>query len=690
MLGVRPFLGRLFRPEEGQPDRIDPVVVLGYSTWRERFKADPTVIGRTATLNGKPYIIVGVVPENFVGTFAFSESEVYLPLNSIAGASLDDRGARTLHAIARLRTGSTSGRAQAALDVIASRLGRDYPDTNRNIQLRVLHEPFARPEEDNARSNAFGAGLMLMLVGLVLLVVQVNITNLLLSRAAARRKELAIRTALGASRGRLIRLLLAETSMLAVLSGVVGVGLGGWVAHLLALVRLPGDLPIRLDFHVDYRVVGYAVALTGATALLIGIIAAGRAPDVDVNEVLHGDSQRSGSTSGSHRLRKALVVVQIAVCFTLLVAGGLFVRSLIRAEHASLGFRPDGVLNVQMDVAQIGYPETRGRLFFSEIEREVQNLPGIQDAAFAFSLPMGYVRSSTRLEAEGFPVLPADRVLAGKNTVDVHYFATMGIEIEAGRGFSDADDEHSKRVAILNRRLADVLWPGEDAVGRRFSQSGAAGPWLEVVGITPTGKYRFLLEDPQPYFYTPLAQEYSALRVLHVRTSAPPETLAAAIEQQIHSLEPDLPLYDVRTMKDALNGGYGLFAVRTGAWFAAILALVGMTLALIGVYGMVSYMSSQRTHEIGVRIALGARPGHLAAIVVGEGAKLAAIGIAVGLGGAAALARMLSNLLFGVAAADPASFLVAVACVSLVTFLATYLPFRQATRVDPMAALRAE
>jgi predicted permease len=686
LLGIQPAAGRLIRPEEGLPGRADPVVVLGHSAWHRRFGGDPAAIGRKAMLNGRPCTIVGVVPAEFVGTFAFSESEVYLPINWT-----DDRGARSLHTFARLRPEVTIERAQAAMDVVAARLEQEHPETDRGVKARVLPERLARPEEDNARSNAFGARVMLALVGLVLLVAEVNVTILLLARAATRRKERAIRAALGASRGRLIRQLFAESAMLAVLGGVAGVGLGTWAGRLLTMVRLPGDLPgSRLDFHLDDRVLAYAVTLTTATALLVGLIAARRALRGDVDEALHDYGQRSISLTGSHRIRKALVVLQIAVSFVLLVAGGLFMRSLSRAAHADFGFRPEGVLNIQMHVAQVGYAESRARSFFDEVQHRVARIAGVEDLAFAFSVPMGYVSSGGRLQAEGRPTASAERVAAGKNIVGPRYFATMGIPIESGRSFTEADDERTRPVAIVNRRLADVLWPGQAAIGRRFSQAGADGPWLEVVGVTATGKYRFLFEDPQPYFYVPLAQEYSGLRVLHVRTMLSPEALAPIVEREIHALEPDLPLYDVQSMTQALNSGYGLFAVRTGAFFAGILALLGLSLAVVGLNGMVSYMTSERTHEIGVRVALGADSRNIAAMVIGEGARLTVVGSAIGLAGALVLARVLSRLLFAVPPADPASFAAASLCVLAVALAATYLPARRATRVDPTVALRAE
>jgi macrolide transport system ATP-binding/permease protein len=555
LLGIQPALGRLIQTEV----RTEPVVVLGYSTWQRRFGGDPLVVGRRAIVNGQPRTIIGVVPPEFVGTFAFSESEVYLPLYWTAGAAPDGRDLHGIHAVARLRADTTIARAQAAMNVVAARLEREYPDADTGIGVRVLPERLARPEEDNARSNAFGAAIILALVGLVLLVADVNVTNLLLARASTRRKELAIRAALGASRGRLIQQLLTESAMLAALGGVAGILVGAWTVRLLTMIRLPGDLPVRLDFHLDTDVLAYAVALTTATALLVGVIAARRASRPNVDQSLHDCGHGSMSTAGGHQVRRALVVVQIAAGFTLLVAAGMFTRSLANAEKIDLGFTPEGVLNIQMDVAQAGYSESRGQALFDEVERRVRRLAGVENVGFAFTVPMGYVNASSRLDAEGCSEPPGDRPIAGKNIVSPSYFATMGIPIERGRTFGETDDSRVRPVVIVNQRFVDMLWPGQDPIGRRFSEMGPAGPWMEVIGVTGTGKYSVVVEDPQPYFYTSCRQQYTALRVLHVKTRLSPTALAPAIEQAIHDLEPNLPLYDVQSMTRALEGRPRLF-----------------------------------------------------------------------------------------------------------------------------------
>ena len=383
-------------------------------------------------------------------------------------------------------------------------------------------------------------------------------------------------------------------------------------------------------------------------------------------------------------------MLQLAISLVLLIAGGMFLRSLRQAQRANFGFKPEGVLNLEMNVAHLGYSPSLGRAFFDEVERRVRNVPGVEKAAVASSVPMGYVRSSGRLTAEGQSVSPAERVAAGKNIVGPDYFATLGIPIERGRSFTEADDERSRAVAVVNRRLADLLWSGQDPLGRRFSQAGPQGPWIEVVGVTPTGKYRFMFEDPQPYYYVPVAQEYTAMRVLHVRTTAPPEGLAAPVEREIHRIQPDLPLYDVETMEEALNGGYGLFMVRTGALFAAALAFMGLSLAVIGLYGVVSQLANERTHEYGIRIALGANRKDIALAVVGSGAVLLLCGTSIGVTVAFGLTRFLSRFLFGLPPVDWASFAAAIVCVTVVTLIAMFVPARRATMVDPILALRSE
>src|SRR6516225_1899622 len=470
LLGIQPALGRLIREDEASPGPSAPVAVLGYSTWVRRFGRDPAVIGQKVMLNGRPCVVVGVVAEEFMGTFAFSEPEIYLPVNWMARSVLEDRSARNLHTLASLRPGIGMQRAQSAVDVVAERLSREYPVDDGGIRLRVVPERLARPEEDNARSNGIGVAAMLMLVELVLLAAILNVANLLLARVTGRRREFAIRLAVGAAGGRIIRQLLTEFAVLAALGGLAGFGLASRVWQILAAVHLPGDLPVRIDFHPDGRVLAYGAAATALTALMAGL-AGGRG---EPRRNLHGALHEGGAavTSSGWSWRKALLVTQLAISLVLLIAGGMFLRSLRQAQRANFGFKPEGVLNLEMNVAHLGYSASLGRAFFDEVERRVRNVRGVENAAFAFSVPMGYVRSSGRLTAEGQSVSPAERVVAGKNIVGPDYFTTLGIPIERGRSFIEADDDRSRAVAIVNRRLADLLWPRQDPLGRRFSQAG--------------------------------------------------------------------------------------------------------------------------------------------------------------------------------------------------------------------------
>jgi len=689
LLDVRPVLGRVIQPDEGGRGRADAVVVLGYSTWQRRFGGDRSVVGQIVRVNGQPYTIVGVVPPDFVGTFAFSESELYLPLNWSGAGDFDHRQARGLHALARLRPEVTIESAQAAMNVVAERLARQYPDSNANVAVRVLPERFARPEEDQYRSNALGAAIMLALVVLVMIVAAVNVTNLLLARATSRRQELAIRAALGAGRGRLVRQMMIESLMLAAIGGGAGVLLGTWAARVLAAMRLPGDLPVRFDFNLDGRVLAYAVTVALVTGLLVGLVPAVRVSGADLDRTLRQSRHGSPGTHG-HRIRRFLVVAQIAFCFVLLAAAGLFVRSLFEAERADLGFRAESVLNVHMDVGQLGYTEAQGRAFFEQVDRRVRTIPGIQDMSFAFTIPMGYIRVSNAVEAEGQPVDSNQRLSAGKNIVSSEYFQTMGIRIVRGRSFSDGDNEQSRPVALVNQHLADMLWQGRDAIGRRFRSAGPDGSWIEVVGVTNTGKYRFLFEDPQPYFYVPIAQEYTALRVLQVRTSMPPEALAPAIERAIRALEPNLPLYDVQSMTQALGSGLGFFPVRVGAVSATSLGLLALVLAVVGLYGVISYLTSQRTHEIGVRMAIGATQNDIVRLVLHDGSKLVLFGLAAGLLVTLACSRVVGSFLFGISARDPLTLVSVAPIFGCVALIACAIPAWRAARVDPTVALRSE
>jgi predicted permease len=480
-----------------------------------------------------------------------------------------------------------------------------------------------------------------------------------------------------------------EGLLLAALGGAAGILIGTWAAHVLASVlRVPGDLPVRFDFGLDSRVVVYAVVIALGSGLAVSFVAGVRAAStLDLTLRQFGRAWPAGA--GGQRLRRTLVILQVATCFVVLVAAGLLLRSLWAAERADLGFDPEGVLNVHMDVGQLGYTEAEGRAFFEDVERRVHALPAVRSASFAFTLPLGYVRVSDTVEAEGRPDRTS-RVSAGKNVVGPRYFETMGIGLVRGRGFDDADGERSRPVAVVNQRLASVLWPDQDPIGRRFRSAGESGAWVEIVGVTGTGRYRFLFENPQPHFYVPIAQEYTGLRVLQVRSSLAPETMAPAIERTLLAREPNLPLYDVQSMTRALGGGPGFFVVRTGAATAATLGLIGLALAIVGIYGLVAQTTVQRRHEMGVRMAHGATRADVLRLILRDGSRFLVLGLGAGLVVALAGGNVLERFLFGVSGRDVMTLAVVSTILAFVAIVASAIPAWHAARLDPAAVLRSD
>jgi predicted permease len=479
---------------------------------------------------------------------------------------------------------------------------------------------------------------------------------------------------------------MAESGLLAWLGGTAGLLLGSGAARILAgTMRVPGDLPVRFDFSLDWRGAGYAVAAIAAAGLLMGLVSSAHALSGAAAPSLRRVGARS---SGGQRTRRVLVAGQVAACVVLLVIAGLFVRSLGAAQDADLGFNPHGVLNVHMDVGQLGHTETEGRAFFDEAERRARSLPGVQAASFALTVPMGYVRVEETVESES--QADGNPVTAGQNIVGAAYFEVMGIRLTRGRGFTGSDNEAAPPVAIVNQRLGDMLWPGEDPVGGRLRSSDAAAMSVQVVGVVETGRYGSLFEEPQPNFYRPMAQAYSGMRVLQVRTQMAPEALVPSIERTMRALEPILPLYDVQTMVQALGSGRGFFPLRVGASVAAALGIMGLSLAIVGVYGVVSYATVQRRRELGIRLAIGAAPRDVIGMVLRDGLTLLSLGIAIGLVAALACSRFVGSLLFGVGAHDAGTYAAVSAVLLCAGLAACLIPAWQAAAVDPKTALHSE
>ena len=698
-LGILPAYGRLILPTEGRTPGADPIVVLGYSYWRKRFAGDPGVVGKKVEVNGHPFTVVGVAPPEFHGPYSVLDMDAYIPFSAESSEDPDNpiqkdwenRESRSLTLMGRLKPGVTIQKAEATLNVVAGRIAQSHPDTEKGLTVQVYPEKLARPEPDPQNPVPVAAMAFMAMAGLVLLVACFNIANVLLVRATVRQREMAIRAALGAGHARLVRQYLTESLLLAFLGGGAGLLLGSWAAGLLGSLRLGTDLPIQFDFRPDTRVYLFALATVLLTGLVVGIMPALRAARTDVIKVLHEGGR--GSSSGPRRqlARNALVAAQVAGSMVLLIVAGLFVRSLEKAQQINLGFNPDHVLNLSVDVQQIGYKEPRGREFFREIDSRIRALPGVESVAQAFTIPIGYISSGDRVWIENHPLGPGQQPAeVSYNTVTAGYLDTLQIPLLRGRKFTDADGEKAPGVAIINQSMAKKFWPNEDALGRRFSIKSSNGPFMQIVGIVQDGKYQNVAEDPQPYFYRPLDQSYMSMRTIHVRTSVPPETLALQIESQIHDLAPDLPVTQVQTMTESLQGANGFFFFRFGAQITAIMGLLGLILAVVGIYSVVSYAAVQRTQEIGIRMAMGAAPRDILKMVLRQGLGVVGIGLALGLVVALASTRVMGSLFVGIKPTDPLTFIVVVLLLTGIALLACWIPAYRATRIDPLVALRYE
>jgi putative ABC transport system permease protein len=520
-----------------------------------------------------------------------------------------------------------------------------------------------------------------------------NVANLMLVRATGRQRELAIRTALGSGRARLVRQMLTESLLLGIGGAALGLLFGTWGRNVLAgSIDLATDIPTRLDFHFDWVVFLYALGAAIATGILIGLWPALRASRTDAGAVLHGGRGDGGGAGnrGAARLRSALAIAQVAGSFVLLIVAGLFVRSLRQAERVDLGFNPDHVVNVRLDPRHAGYEPERTNNFYRELARRVEKLPGIQSVSLAFTTPLSYINDFTYVHVEGRPQDEAQPPLVGFNSISGAYFETMQIPILRGRAFAETDVATAPLVAIVNQTMAGRFWPGQDAIGKQFRTRKADGPLWKVVGIARDSKYLVVAERPLAYFYLPLEQMPTSLRVLQVRSATPPERLGPVIEHEIHALDPEVPVADLQSMRQALGGMAGFLIYRIGALQASIMGTLGLLLAVIGVYGVVSYGAAQRTHEIGVRMALGAQPSDIRGMVLSEAAFLVVIGLGAGLAGAFALSRLTTRIVMLVSATDPLTYGGVTLALAGIALWACYLPARRAMRVDPQTALRHE
>ncbi len=694
-MGISPHLGRFILPSEGSPTRINPVIVLSYNYWKTRFASDPSIVGKTVLFDGHPVTVIGVTPKEFHGLISLADMQGYLPLGmqQIDTAYPPDtptnRELRSIYLYGRLQPGVQINQAQSALDVISDRFAKQNPKSEEGMAISAYPERFSRPNPDPDQTILKISALFLILAGLVLTLACVNVANFLLVRATARQREMALRTALGGTRGRLIRQLLTESLVLSFCGGIAGILFGLAGSSALSSIHLQTTLPVLIDFQFDWRVFGYALGVALLTGVIVGVVPALRASGRNMIEVLReGGRSMSGSRS---RLRATLVVVQVGGSLMLLIVAGLMVRSLNYAERADLGFDPRNVLNLTLDPNGIGYDKPKGIQFYKELVDRIDALPGVESSSVAFTVPLGYFNNSDYVEVPGYEVPQGTAApTAGYNAVAPAYFRTMRIAILEGREFTNADVESSQWVAVVNESMARRYWPNESALGHEFRMTGDRMHSIRVVGVVKNSRTNSIMGRVMDYFYVPFAQQYSSLATVQVRTSFPPETLVTPVREQIAALASTMPISEIRPMTQALYTVNGLLLFQFAAGLTGCLGLLGLILALVGVFGVISFTVSQRTQEIGIRMAMGAGQGNILKMILRQGVWIILAGLVAGVLLALGMANLVGNFVTGVSPYDPLTYISVSVLLVLIALVACYIPARKATRVDPMIALRYE
>jgi putative ABC transport system permease protein len=682
VVGMKPVIGRGFTADEDQPGK-EPVALLTYGLWQRRFGGDPNITSKTIALNGITRTVIGVMPReiNFP-----SGAEVLAPL-TLTPELARNRENHGYLAVGRLRKGISLSSAESELNTIANRLEQQYPKSNTG--RGVVMYPIV---EDTVRLYKTTVLVLMATVGFVLLIVCANIANLMLARAAGRQKEMALRAALGASRWRLIRQLLTESVILALAGGAFGVLIAVWGVDLLRSLN-PGEaakfVPGWDQMGVSLPVLGFNLGLSLFSGLLFGLAPAWQISKTDLNGALKEGGRQT--SLGSHRLRGLLVVSEVALSLMLLVSAGLMMRTFVTLLKTNPGFNPANILTMSLTIPVAKYKEEPQRVaFYQDLVKRVQALPGVESAAAVNYLPLGGNNSSNSFFVEGIPEPPPGQEFIGRYRVCTpNYFRTMGIQVLKGRAFTDQDKAGAPPVIIVNETLAKAYWPNQDALGKRIRFTGPLNeyPWMEVVGVVQDVKHE--LNSPiSPDYYLPHAQDVWSSMVLVARTKADPLAMAADIRQQVWNIDKDQPVFKLRTMQQVRAFSVSLYSFSSAS--LTIFASIALLLAAMGIYGVMSYAVTQRTQEIGIRMALGARAVDVLKMVVGNGMTLAILGVLVGLVGAFAVTRVLASLLFGVTPTDVLTFSVVTLGLLLVALLACYLPARRATKVDPMVALRYE
>jgi predicted permease len=661
-----------------------PAVVISYALWQTHFGADPAVVGKTIQINRVLGTIVGVAPRDFQGCKTGLRTDLWFPLVYWRD-NIRERDDYWLNVLGRLKPGVNRRQAEKELDLQMQGIVEQYPDSHRGPNQITLDPLWRSPFGANVYMYK-GLPMLLALAAVLLLLACANVANLLLVRSVARRREVALRLAMGAGRWRLVRQLLVESLLLALLGGAIAMLLTNWTAGSLAAFFPPApNLPLAINGHSDSRVLAATILVSILTALIFGILPALRSSSVAPVTVL---KEEAGSMSGGihkSRLSRGLVVAQISLSLLLLICAGLFARSLQKAQRVDPGFDPNHVLMASYELGPLGYSETQGIAFHRQLLSKLSALPGVESVTLADFSPLSFTIHSDYIRPDGYLPQPGESMEVSRGIVGPNFFWTMHIPLIAGRDFTEQDTEKSQPVTIVNEAFVNRYWPGQNAIGKRIS---IYDEWFNVVGVVRNGKYRRLVYPPEPVFFQPLYQRYRGLVMIHARVAGDPQSYAGEVERTVHQINADLPVFAVTTLRSSMR--FGSVFERLAGTFAGAFGLLAVVLAAVGIYGVIAYTTRQRTHEIAIRMALGAQRAAVLRLVLGQGLRLTLAGLGVGIAVSLALTRYLKSQLYGVATSDVWTYAAVTFLLCLVSLVACYIPARRATKVEPMEALHYE